>query len=734
MKATGMKKRILVYMMIAVFAITLLPSVFPAARLVSEASERNHFVVVLDPGHGGYSSGTVNFGMMEKDANLTIALACRDYLMQYENIDVYMTRSDDSAIELDERTDYAVSKNADLVVSLHNNAALEPGPNGVCVYISRVQPFYNNTRQLAQNMCNSISTFGINNLGVMTRACTLPDCPDDDYYALIAGPAYYGIPGMIVEHAFMSNPHDAAILANQQNLKQMGIMDARCIANYFNAKLKTDAPNGIPTLQTRAYMQNYGWIATAPNGMVSGFETYRDNDLAGNQGSRHGRDCRMEALKIDVTNNGMNGNIEYSVFIGKSGNAAAEKKRKGNVWMPYVKNGKTAGTMGESRAIEGIRIRLTDQLAVSYDVYYRLKVGNRGWMGWACNDSPAGTPGEGQKVRAIQVKLVVKGQPAPGSTDNSYIPAIAPDEACVQYRTHIQSFGWENGVKFDGMISGTTGLSRRLEAIEISKAPVTEKIKGDIEYRVHCQTYGWMNWVKNGEMAGTSGESKRLEAIQIRLTGKLAEKYDVYYRVHAQHFGWMNWAKNGKIAGTAGYGYRLEAIQIKLVKKNGEAPINDTTNAKAYSHPLIGYRTHVQSVGWQSDAHDGEVSGTMGRSLRLESIVITNKTGISGDLRYRVHCQTFGWTHWKRSGQEAGTTGLGKRLEAIQLCLTGDLKKEYDVYYRVHAQHFGWMDWAKNGEMAGTAGYAYRLEAIQIVLVKKGGAAPGNTAVAFLQK
>ena len=79
-------------------------------------------------------------------------------------------------------------------------------------------------------------------------------------------------------------------------------------------------------------------------------------------------------------------------------------------------------------------------------------------------------------------------------------------------------------------------------------------------------------------MAGTSGKSLRLEAIQLKLTGKMAEKYDIYYRVHAQEFGWLGWAKNGASAGTQGYSYRLEGIQIKLVKKGSAAP-GSTANA-----------------------------------------------------------------------------------------------------------------------------------------------------------
>lgn len=42
----------------------------------------------------------------------------------------------------------------------------------------------------------------------------------------------------------------------------------------------------------------------------------------------------------------------------------------------------------------------------------------------------------------------------------------------------------------------------------------------DVYYRVHAEDYGWLGWAKNGEESGTSGLSKRLEAIQIVLVAK----------------------------------------------------------------------------------------------------------------------------------------------------------------------------------------------------------------------
>lgn len=150
------------------------------------------------------------------------------------------------------------------------------------------------------------------------------------------------------------------------------------------------------------------------------------------------------------------------------------------------------------------------------------------------------------------------------------ITTFASSSANVSYQTHVQTYGWQ-GWKTNGQSSGTSGQSKRLEAIKI-KLDNTE-YSGNIEYKTHIQKQGWeKSFRKNGELSGTSGKSLRLEAIQVKLTGEIAKHYDVYYRVHAQQFGWMGWAKNGQSAGTSGFSFRLEAIQIKLVKKGGNAP------------------------------------------------------------------------------------------------------------------------------------------------------------------
>ena len=298
--------------------------------------------------------------------------------------------------------------------------------------------------------------------------------------------------------------------------------------------------------------------------------------------------------------------------------------------------------------------------------------------------------------------------------------------ATVSYRTHVQTYGWQDYVS-NGNMSGTEGQAKRLEGINIKLE--NQDYEGGITYRTHVQTYGWQDYVSDDAMSGTEGEAKRLEAIQIELTGEMAEHYDIYYRVHSQTYGWLGWAKNGEKAGSSNYAKRLEGIQIVLVEKGGEAP-GSTENA--YVHPWIGYSTHVQTYGWQGFKFDGDTAGTSGQSKRLEGIQLKLvDQPYEGSIQYKTHVQTYGWQDWVSDGATSGTTGEAKRLEAIQIQLTGEMADHFDIYYRVHSQTYGWLGWAKNGESAGTEGYGKRLEAIEVLLVEKGNEAPSSDASAF---
>ena len=308
-------------------------------------------------------------------------------------------------------------------------------------------------------------------------------------------------------------------------------------SNGKSAACKVTVVRQTPSVNYSTHVQDIGWQGYVKDGSTAGTT---------------GQSKRLEAIRIKLSNNtSYNGTIQYQTHIQDIG------------WQGWKMNDEMSGTSGQSKRLEAIRIKLTDELAENYDIYYRVHAQSFGWLGWAKNGESAGTAGYSYRLEAIEVKLVEKDGKAPGSTERPYI------QRYVSYQTHVQDIGWQ-GIKYDGEEAGTSGQSKRLEAINISLS--NPLYSGSIEYQTHVQDVGWQGWKANGQMAGTSGQSKRLEAIRIKLTGEMAKQYDIYYRVHSQEFGWLGWAKNGESAGTEGYSYRLEAIQIQLVKKGGSAP------------------------------------------------------------------------------------------------------------------------------------------------------------------
>ncbi len=101
------------------------------------------------------------------------------------------------------------------------------------------------------------------------------------------------------------------------------------------------------------------------------------------------------------------------------------------------------------------------------------------------------------------------------------------------------------------MLPVPLGSQKAVEAITLNlqNAPYD----GALEYRTHVSDYGWQGYVKEGKVSGTTGQSKSVQAIQIRLTGEMANHYDVYYRAHVQDKGWLGWACNDQVAGTTGF-------------------------------------------------------------------------------------------------------------------------------------------------------------------------------------
>lgn len=252
-------------------------------------------------------------------------------------------------------------------------------------------------------------------------------------------------------------------------------------------------------------------------------------------------------------------------------------------WQNQVKDGEMAGTEGQAKRLEAIKITLKDLSGVK--IKYQTHIQDIGWQDWKYDGTLAGTEGQSKRLEAIRIELEES------------------DKYSIMYRVHIQDIGWQDW-RYDGEKAGTEGQSKRLEAIQIKI--VEKQTSISVNYSVHVQDIGWQNWKAEEKIAGTEGQSKRLEAIKIELLTNI-KNLKLKYRVHIQDIGWQDWKDSEEMAGTEGQSKRLEAIQIKL------------ENTQDYS---IEYRVHVQDIGWQDWVKDGETSGTEGQSKRLEAIQI----------------------------------------------------------------------------------------------------------------
>ena len=110
------------------------------------------------------------------------------------------------------------------------------------------------------------------------------------------------------------------------------------------------------------------------------------------------------------------------------------------------------------------------------------------------------------------------------------------------------------------------------------------------------------------------------------------------------------------------------------------------------------------------------LEGYSSNNVEMLNVGIHNYLSKRPILTYQTHVQNLGWQSWVSNGQMSGTSGKSLRLEAIQIKFTGALADKYDIYYRVHVQDLGWQEWKYNGETAGTTGKNKRLEAIEITL------------------
>ena len=252
------------------FLILLVAVCFSAAALPVSAdlAADGKIVVVLDAGHGGIDGGTAAGKRTEKENNLLIAQTLADILDNNGNFKVILTRDTDVYLTFIERTLVAKENNADLFISLHCNSSTESYPNGSTAYISVVDRFA--AWDLAGSLLDNISAAVPIRRGKIEQredtggsagiyywnAERQWDMPGDsslgvksDYYSVITFCSKFGIPSMILEHGYCSNPGDDAVLSDDASVWAIADAEARAIIQYYTGHehvfgpVETDYPS-----------------------------------------------------------------------------------------------------------------------------------------------------------------------------------------------------------------------------------------------------------------------------------------------------------------------------------------------------------------------------------------------------------------------------------------------------------------------------------------------------------
>ncbi len=176
--------------------------------------------IFIDPGHGGTDTGAKANGLLEKSLTLAIALRIRDFLMDYENVQVKMSRETDKTVTLKQRTDMANSWKADYLLSIHINAG---GGEGYEDYI------YTSPSKASVANQNILHAEVIKQTGMVDRGKKRRN------FHMVRES---NMPAILTENGFIDHRNDAANLSRSSFIEKIGLGHVNGLVQIFGLKKK----------------------------------------------------------------------------------------------------------------------------------------------------------------------------------------------------------------------------------------------------------------------------------------------------------------------------------------------------------------------------------------------------------------------------------------------------------------------------------------------------------------
>lgn len=276
-------KRVLRHSSAAVFAAACLLSLSQPAAAAGGISGKT---IVVDPGHGGKDPGAIANGIQEKTVTLPIAQQLAS-ILQAQGVRVVMTRSSDvnpapnGSVDddLQARVSIAQQAHADAFVSIHANQSGDPNVSGATTYYGPVCGYYSGATMSPTDVGRSYSLARKVQASLVARTQERDNGAKNTAFWVLGNP---GIPAILVETAFLSNPGEAAKLKDPgyQHLIADAIGDG--LNGYFGSPDSTSSPtapaDALASCSARASKDDSGgaaqpdrWVQTfLATGLMSG--------------------------------------------------------------------------------------------------------------------------------------------------------------------------------------------------------------------------------------------------------------------------------------------------------------------------------------------------------------------------------------------------------------------------------------------------------------------------------
>jgi len=244
--------------------------------------------IVIDAGHGGHDTGTIGpTGLMEKDLCLDVALRLGKIIQQkLPGAEIVYTRSDDTFIPLEERTNIANEAKADLFISIHANSSPDHGARGVETYYLNLKGSPEAMEVAARE--NAASDHGVHDLQDLVKQIARTEKIDESkelaedvqdslakriqknakpvknrgvrkapFVVLIGA----DMPSILTEISFLSNPADEALLKKPEHRQRVAEGVFQGVSNYLQnmnsvATNSTSRPDRVPLVSSVEQSRN----------------------------------------------------------------------------------------------------------------------------------------------------------------------------------------------------------------------------------------------------------------------------------------------------------------------------------------------------------------------------------------------------------------------------------------------------------------------------------------------